>query len=228
MKLPERSGLEPGCGIGKRLRSLLAATAFLMLSLPLQGQTVVHLPTTAAKVPMVRPSVNPVRVVPQVVINRPAVNPSLAMQKVQIPRVSVNAPKINLGPSSYYAGYPYGYVPYNSRFFYPPYNGHGLSATAGQTGVGNAVGTSQARAAGTSSNSLLGSPPRHNFQYDDREVLAVQTALRRLGYYTGSLDGILGPDTQAAIENYQAAKKQPVTGFIDRATLSTLGVITNN
>lgn len=223
MKLIEQSVLASRCGLVKRLRFFLPATAFLMLSLPLQGQPVVHVPMTAAKLP----SVNPVRVVPQVVINRPAVNPSVAIQKVQIPRVSVNVPKINLGPSNYYAGYPYGYVPYNSRFFYPPYNGHNVNSTAGQTGVGNGVGTSQPRAAGAASSSLLGNTPRHNFQYDDREVLAVQTALRRLGYYTGSLDGILGPDTQAAIENYQAAKKQPVTGFIDRATLSTLGVITN-
>jgi peptidoglycan hydrolase-like protein with peptidoglycan-binding domain len=135
--------------------------------------------------------------------------------------VPVNAPKINIGPSSYYAGYPYGYVPYNTRFLYPPYNPTRVNPATGQTGVGNAV--SKPRVA---TGSLLGSTPRHNFQYDDREVLAVQTALRRLGYYTGPLDGILGPDTKAAIVNYQTANKQAVTGFIDRATLSTLGVIT--
>ena len=221
MKLPEHSVLALGGGASGLLRFLLPAVAFLMLSLPVRAQPMVHVPIAVPHVPVVRPTFNPVRIDPHVAINRPVVNPSLTVQKVQIPRVSVNVPKINLG--SYYAGYPYGYVPYNSRFLYPPYNGSSVNPTAGQAGVGKAVSTSRAGAGSAS----LGNTPRHNFQYDDSEVLSVQTALRRLGYYTGSLDGILGPDTQSAIENYQAAKKQPVTGFIDRATLSALGVITD-
>jgi hypothetical protein len=219
MKLPGHFVSALGDGVVKLLCSLLAVSGLPMLSLPLRGQTVAPAPLTVPRAPVVRSSVNPVRVAPQTSFSRPTINPSIATPRVQVPRVPVNVPKINIGPGSYYAGYPYGYVPYNTRFFYPPYNPTRVNPATGQTGVGN---FSKPRVA---TGSLLGSTPRHNFQYDDREVLAVQTALRRLGYYTGSLDGILGPDTQAAIVKYQNANKQAVTGFIDRATLSTLGVI---
>ena len=220
MKIPGHFVSALGDGRVKLLRCLLPVSGLLMLSLPLRGQTVAPAPLIVPRAPVVRSSFNPVRVAPQTSVSRPAINPSVATPKVQIPQVPVNVPKINIGPSSYYAGYPYGYVPYNTRFFYPPYNPIRVNPATGQTGVGKAV--SKPRVA---TGSLLGSTPRHNFQYDDREVLAVQTALRRLGYYTGPLDGILGPDTQSAILSYQKSNKQAVTGFIDRATLSTLGVI---
>ena len=221
MKLPEQFVSALGGSIVKLLRSLLPASGFLILSLPLQGQTVVHVPASVPHAPVVRSSVNPVRVAPQTMISRPAVAPTVATPKVQMPRMTVNVPKINIGPSSYYAGYPYGYVPYNTRFFYPPYNPSRVNPAASQAETGKTVARPQ-----VVTGSLLGSTPRHNFQYDDREVLAVQTALRRQGYYTGPLDGRLGPDTQAAILNYQAVNNQPATGVIDRQTLSTLGVIT--
>ena len=219
MKLPEQFVSALGDSIAGLLRSFLPVSGFLMLSLPLQGQTVVHVPAIAPHAPVVRSSVNPVRVAPLPSISRSAIAPTVAAPKVQMPRLPANVPKINIGPSSYYAGYPYGYVPYNTRFLYPPYNVNRVNPAARQTG--NAVGKPR-----VVTGSLLGSTPRHNFQYDNQEVLAVQTALRRQGYYTGPLDGRLGPDTQAAILNYQTVNKQPATGVIDRATLSTLGVIT--
>jgi peptidoglycan hydrolase-like protein with peptidoglycan-binding domain len=53
---------------------------------------------------------------------------------------------------------------------------------------------------------------RYNFQFSDNEIRSVQSALRRLGIYSGQVDGILGPDTQRAIEDYQVKNKLPVTG----------------
>ena len=220
MRLPEQCVSALGDSGVKLLRFLLHVSGFLMFSLPLQGQTVVHVPASVPHAPVVRSSVNPVRIAPPPSISRPAIAPSVVAPKVQLPRMPANVPKINIGPSSYYAGYPYGYVPYNTRFFYPPYNNNRVNPAASQTRIGNAA--SRPRVV---TGSLLGSIPRHNFQYDDREVLAVQIALRRQGYYTGPPDGRLGPDTQAAILNYQTVNKQPATGVIDRATLSTLGVI---
>jgi peptidoglycan hydrolase-like protein with peptidoglycan-binding domain len=38
---------------------------------------------------------------------------------------------------------------------------------------------------------------------------SVQAALRRLGIYSGQVDGILGPDTHRAIEVYQVKNKLP-------------------
>jgi hypothetical protein len=64
---------------------------------------------------------------------------------------------------------------------------------------------------------------RYNFQFSDNEIRSVQAALRRLGIYSGQADGILGPDTRRAIEDYQAKNKLPVTGQPDRELNDMLG-----
>jgi hypothetical protein len=65
---------------------------------------------------------------------------------------------------------------------------------------------------------------RYNFQFSDNEVRSVQAALRRLGIYPGQVDGILGPDTQRAIKEYQVRTRQPVTGQPDRGLNASLGI----
>ncbi len=50
----------------------------------------------------------------------------------------------------------------------------------------------------------------------------IQTALNTLGYPVGTPDGIPGPKTQAAIRDYQAQHKLPVTGEPSLALLSHL------
>ncbi len=57
---------------------------------------------------------------------------------------------------------------------------------------------------------------RYNFQFSDNEVRSVQRALRRTGNYSGQVDGILGPDTKRAIQEYQLRNKLPVTGQPDQ------------
>lgn len=46
----------------------------------------------------------------------------------------------------------------------------------------------------------------------DDLVLAVQRALRRVGYYTGPLDGLAGPQTKAAILAFETAAARAQTG----------------
>lgn len=65
---------------------------------------------------------------------------------------------------------------------------------------------------------------RYNFQFSDNEVRSVQAALRRMGIYPGQVDGILGPDTQRAIKEYQVQTKRPVTGQPDRGLNASLGI----
>jgi Putative peptidoglycan binding domain len=65
---------------------------------------------------------------------------------------------------------------------------------------------------------------RYNFQFSDNEVRSVQSALRRMGIYSGQVDGILGPDTQRAIEAYQVQTKRPVTGQPDQSMNAALGI----
>jgi hypothetical protein len=65
---------------------------------------------------------------------------------------------------------------------------------------------------------------RYNFQFSDNEIRSVQAALRRLGIYSGQVDGILGPDTRRAIEQYQIQYKRPVTGQPDPWLNASLGI----
>jgi lipoprotein-anchoring transpeptidase ErfK/SrfK len=50
----------------------------------------------------------------------------------------------------------------------------------------------------------------------------VQVTLDRLGYSPGSIDGLSGPQTKAALEAYQHRNGLPVTGIVDRATRNKL------
>jgi hypothetical protein len=59
----------------------------------------------------------------------------------------------------------------------------------------------------------------------DQIVANVQYALQQLGYFAEAVDGVLGPVTRAAIEDYQVENNLPVTGAIDRPTLVSLGFI---
>ena len=62
-------------------------------------------------------------------------------------------------------------------------------------------------------------------EMDPGQVVAnVQTALQEQGYYSGEVDGILGPLTRAAIASYQAAQGLEPTAAIDEPTLESLGM----
>jgi hypothetical protein len=65
---------------------------------------------------------------------------------------------------------------------------------------------------------------RYNFQFSDNEIRSVQRALRRTGNYSGQVDGILGPDTKRAIQEYQQRNKIPVTGQPDQGLNALLGI----
>jgi hypothetical protein len=59
----------------------------------------------------------------------------------------------------------------------------------------------------------------------DEIIANVQTQLYNQGYYDGPIDGILGPDTRAAIADYQADYGLPVTAAIDEPTVESLGLV---
>lgn len=60
---------------------------------------------------------------------------------------------------------------------------------------------------------------------DPGQVIAnVQSALQQQGYYQGEIDGILGPETRAALAEYQTAQGIEPTGAVDEPTLETLGM----
>lgn len=61
--------------------------------------------------------------------------------------------------------------------------------------------------------------------YADNSTAAdVQSKLAQLGYYNGDVDGVIGPLSRQAIENYQADQGLPVSGVIDQQLLDSLGL----
>ncbi|HEX9461400.1 MAG TPA: peptidoglycan-binding protein [Alphaproteobacteria bacterium] len=58
---------------------------------------------------------------------------------------------------------------------------------------------------------------------DPTDVRAVQNRLRQLNYYRGPADGVWGPHTQAAIEDFQRSRGLPV-GQVTEATVAAMGL----
>jgi peptidoglycan hydrolase-like protein with peptidoglycan-binding domain len=55
-------------------------------------------------------------------------------------------------------------------------------------------------------------------------VLTVQSALKTRGYYTGSLDGVAGSGTRAAIRGFREDNGLEVSSRIDAPLLRALGL----
>ena len=58
-------------------------------------------------------------------------------------------------------------------------------------------------------------------------IVKIQERLKIQGYYSGSLDGIMGPKTMTAIDVFKIAKGLPLGGYLDQESLDALGVETN-
>ena len=58
----------------------------------------------------------------------------------------------------------------------------------------------------------------------DQVVVNVQAQLQRDGYYSGPVDGVLGPMTRQAIAAFQADHGLAITSAVDQPTLSSLGL----
>ncbi len=54
------------------------------------------------------------------------------------------------------------------------------------------------------------------------QVRQVQQTLNDIGYHAGSVDGLLGPQTESALRQFQQARTLPATGHIDSKTLAAL------
>ena len=59
---------------------------------------------------------------------------------------------------------------------------------------------------------------------DDATVRAMQTRLKELGLYVGSIDGVIGNYSRGGLRAFQASKSLPVTGELDPATRAALGI----
>ena len=63
-------------------------------------------------------------------------------------------------------------------------------------------------------------------KYDTRQTVdetrAVQSKLAGMGFYSGQIDGVMGPDTEVALRKYQEKNNLPVTGQLDARTRDKL------
>lgn len=66
------------------------------------------------------------------------------------------------------------------------------------------------------------------YSYDnlppDQVTMNVQTALQDQGYYTGEVDGLVGPQTREALGAYQTDHNLEVTSAVDEPTVEALGL----
>ncbi len=58
----------------------------------------------------------------------------------------------------------------------------------------------------------------------DQVIADVQASLQEQGYYHGEVDGLLGPQTRAALADYQQAQGLETTAAMDEPTLASLGM----
>ena len=64
-----------------------------------------------------------------------------------------------------------------------------------------------------------------NREYSAKEIaVAAQERLARQGYYHGETDGTFSPDMQKAVRNYQITNGLRPTGYLDKDTLSVMGL----
>ncbi|MGP1383159.1 MAG: peptidoglycan-binding protein [Thainema sp.] len=74
----------------------------------------------------------------------------------------------------------------------------------------------------TSSNPASTEPPSLNPGLDADQVRRLQEDLASLGYYAGAVDGVYGPQTEAAVREFQAAYELTVDGIAGSNTRATL------
>jgi Putative peptidoglycan binding domain. len=64
----------------------------------------------------------------------------------------------------------------------------------------------------------------HHAEPPDKVIADVQAVLQQMGYYTGEVDGLLGPLTREALTAYQTDNGLTTTAAIDEPTLDSLGM----
>ena len=89
---------------------------------------------------------------------------------------------------------------------YPPY-----SSVPGRVYDGFSVPSARP----VQSQSRTQSSPSSQSPKVREQTVQIQAALRKLGYYTGSIDGLMGPATQTAIRTFQIDHDLSVTGKVD-------------
>jgi peptidoglycan hydrolase-like protein with peptidoglycan-binding domain len=87
---------------------------------------------------------------------------------------------------------------------------------------GNMTVSLTSRAAGEASPSA-GPSTSASAPMPANDVVFAQQRLKERGYYSGPVDGVIGPNTEAALRGYQRDQRLSVTGKLDAQTVRALG-----
>jgi Putative peptidoglycan binding domain len=173
--------------------------------------------------------VKPVQIaVPRVEVQKPV---TINVPRVQVPAVSVQP----VQPTTLPPIAPNG-QPYNLPYPLTPTPANELWARQQQRQANHQLENIQAEASLTARKALQSksrteilfkptSRNRYNIQFSNDQVQALQSTLRRLGYYPGPVDGIFGPETEHAVRSYQSANQLPQTGQPDQILMTRLGIL---
>lgn len=95
----------------------------------------------------------------------------------------------------------------------------GDTNTSTNPGTGNPSSSTMDRG----STSGMGASRHHGANFDQQTVRQVQQALSDKGHSPGPIDGVMGPRTRAALQDYQRSQNM-TAGGLDSRTLESLGV----
>jgi peptidoglycan hydrolase-like protein with peptidoglycan-binding domain len=101
--------------------------------------------------------------------------------------------------------------------------------TSGTTSSGSETGTSATngvKSGGTKSGTMMKSDKMRGAagRMSSTEVKSIQQALKDKGHDPGTIDGVMGPKTHAALREFQKAEGLQPTGRPTQETLAKLGV----
>jgi peptidoglycan hydrolase-like protein with peptidoglycan-binding domain len=101
-----------------------------------------------------------------------------------------------------------------------------LAAGIGLASTGQARGLDQSAASPAGMQGAPAAQTQHlqtgQHEANEQTVRQVQQHLQQRGLYNGAIDGIYGPETRQAVENFQQQHGLPQTATLDDATLNQL------
>lgn len=102
--------------------------------------------------------------------------------------------------------------------------GKGTGAAVEHTGRGVTTAAKATAGAMESTGEAIADFFDGDDESDSDRVKEVQRALQANGYYSGPIDGVVGPKTKSGVREYQRDQNMKVTGKVDEKTAQSLGV----
>jgi peptidoglycan hydrolase-like protein with peptidoglycan-binding domain len=100
----------------------------------------------------------------------------------------------------------------------------GATALAAALAAGPALAAGDSAKQGMQQQGAAAGASASQMQHDQSTVRQAQERLNQLGYDAGAPDGIWGPQTEAALKQYQEKQGLTPSGELDQRTIAELGL----